>query len=414
MNYPQVVIVGAGFAGINAVKALASYPVEVTLIDKKNYHTFYPLLYQVSAAELTSEQIAFPIRSFLRKYDDTDFILGEVTGLDRERNFVVLDDQNSIPYDYLILATGSKPFFFGTPGAEQHCMTIDTLQNGEKLRSQVLASFEKATRVEYQDRKKELLRFVIIGAGPTGVEYAAALAELIDGPLRKDFPHLDMTEVEIILVDALNSVLPRIDADKIQQIAKKRLHDLGVTIRLNAEVDAVTEERVKFKNGDAITAETKIWTAGVTTSPIFKEWGLPVTDRGDIIVQDTLQLTDSHNEFAIGDIARLENSDPLPKLAPVAIQQGEVAGKNIGRLVTGKPLKEFTYADRGSLIVLGRYRAVAKLGDHEFGGVLAWLIWGLVHIYYLIGFRRRLLVFINWLWDLFRFEKVERLITTNS
>ena len=407
---PRVVIVGAGFGGLWAARYLGRSPVDVVLVDRNNYHTFFPLLYQVAAAELEPEDVAYPIRSIVRKYRNVRFTMGEVTRVDTVARVVETEDQ-SIPYDYLILATGSSTNYFGVAGAAEHSFPLRTLDDGIALRNQVLLSFEKAVHEPDVERRRRLLTCAIVGGGPTGVEFVGALSELVHGPLRKDYKTLDVQDVRVILVEATENLLPSLP-ERLRDYALRRVKKLHVDVYLNSVVDKVTPDAVHLKDSTVIPTETVVWTAGVYGGDHAQLWGLPVARNGMVSLLPTLQVVDHDNVYAIGDLAYMEEKGrPLPKIATVGIQQGTAAARNILRQVRGEDTQPFRYRDSGTLAVIGRNAAVAHLfGRWAFTGFLAWVFWLVVHLLKLIGFRNRLVVLTSWAWDYLFFERVVRLI----
>lgn len=407
---PRVVIVGAGFGGLWAARALADEPVEVVILDKNNYHAFWPLLYQVAAAELEAEQIAYPVRRILRDKENVTFLMSEVYDLDLDERTVYTVDQ-SLGYDYLVLALGSDSTFFGIPGAERYTYPLKTMEEGIALRNHILRCFELALQEPDPARRRQLLTFVIVGGGPTGVEYAGALAELIYGPLARDYRGVNIDEVRIMLVEMLDTLLAAMP-EKLSRYALARLLTKQIKVQLQTAVSEVTDEAVHLEDGTLVPTETVIWTAGVRGDPLAEKWGLPTTKGGRVEVTEALQVAQDPHVYAVGDLAAFEGKDgqPLPMLAPVAMQQGEHTAHNILRQVAGRPPVAFRYRDRGTMATVGRSAAVAQLFGHAFTGFVAWIIWLGVHLFQLIGFRNRLVVLINWAWSYLFFERVVRLI----
>ncbi len=411
---PQVVIVGAGFGGLWAARAFKETAVDVLLIDRNNYHTFLPLLYQVAAAEIDPSQIGYPVRSIFREYDNVDFMMSEVTRVDPVRKLVHTNERD-IPYDYLILATGSISAFFGIPGAAEHTFTMKSVEGGIALRNQILRLFEEASHeTDLQIRQKKLT-FVVIGGGPSGVEYAGALSELIRGPLSKDYHDLHTDEVRVILVEGMPNLLGAFP-DSLGDYTRERLENMQVDVRLGALVSSVTAASVTLNDGTEIATETAVWTAGVGGEGIGKRSGLDVVANGTIKVEPSLQLPGFEDIYAIGDLAAFEGEDGrfLPMVAPVAMQQGELAAKNINKQINGEDILGFEYVDKGSMAVIGRNAAVAQLGKYAFTGYFAWLIWLIVHLVQLIGFRNRLFVLLNWAWTYLFFENMVRIIISDK
>ncbi len=405
---PCVVIVGAGFGGLWAARMLAKSPVDVLLIDRNNYHTFYPLLYQVGAAELEPEDIAYPIRSIFHKAPNVQFVLADVERIDFNSRVVYWGGHSS-QYDYLILATGSAPHFFGIEGAPENTLPLRTLEQGVLVRNHILAQFEQAVHEQDSRRRQAMLTFVIVGGGPTGVEFSGALAELVFGPLRKDYPGLDFGEVRIVLLEAGDTVLHGMD-EKLRRYAVKRLREMGVELRLGTVATKVTQEAIHLKDGGLIPTSTVVWTAGVRGSTVSGAPGMSTNKRGQVSVLPTLQLPHHPEVYVVGDSAFLEqDGKPLPMVAPVAMQEG-AAGRNILRQVKGQAPEPFRYKDMGTLAVIGRNSAAAHLGRFNFTGVPAWWLWLGFHIFKLIGFRNRLTVLVNWAWAYLLYEGAIRLI----
>ncbi|HYB75029.1 MAG TPA: NAD(P)/FAD-dependent oxidoreductase [Candidatus Sulfotelmatobacter sp.] len=406
---PRVVIVGAGFGGLWAARALAQTPVDALLVDRNNYHAFLPLLYQVAAAELEPEDIAYPVRSILRTLRHARFALADVEAIDLAGR-VVKATERSIPYDFLILATGSVSHFFGVPGAARYAFPLKTMEQGIGLRNHILGCFERAAHEPSAEGRRRALTFAIVGGGPTGVEFAGALAELIRGPLRRDFPGLDPREVCVVLLEAREGIPPGLP-EGLRAYTEGRLRRMGVEVRVRAVVAEVTPHAVHLRDGTVIPTETVVWTAGVRGDPSARVWGLPTAADGRVKVLPTLQVPNHPEVYVVGDLACVEEGGrPLPMVAPVAIQQGVAAARNILRQVRGADPQPFRYRDRGTMVAIGRNAAVACLGRRRFSGFPAWIVWLSVHIFKLIGFRNRLLVMINWAWDYLFYERAVRLI----
>jgi len=406
---PHVVVVGAGFGGLWAARGLVNRPVRVTLVDRNNYHTFFPLLYQVAAAELVPTDIAHPVRSIFRKARNVEVRMAAMTGLDLDTRDV-LTDSGRLHYDYLILALGSEASFFGVPGAAEHAFPLRWMSDAVPLRHHVLTRFEAAVMAE-PERRRRLLTFVVVGGGPTGVEYSGALSELIFGPLLEDFPGIREEEVSIELVEASSTLLGGMPP-KLARYARERLARRRVSVRLETAVEAVERESVRLGGGEVVGTETVVWTAGVRGEPRAAEWGLPVGSGGRVPVTRWLHLQERPEVFVIGDLAYLEDRDgtPLPQVAQLAIQQGRRAAANVRAAVEGKAAAPFVYRDPGMLAVIGRSAAVAHVFGFAFKGMTAWLLWLGIHISWLIGFRNRALVLLNWGWNYVRFRRAVRLI----
>jgi NADH dehydrogenase len=414
---PRVVIVGAGFGGLWAARALARSRAQVLLLDRNNYHSFLPLLYQVAAAELEPEDIAFPVRTILRKLPNIQFELAEVEAVDPVARLVKLAGR-VISYDYLILAVGSTTHFFGVPGARQYSFPLKTLEQAVTLRNHILSCFERASQEPDAARRERILTFAIVGGGPTGVEFGGALSELIHGPLCKDLPRLDLREVHVVLLEAMDRLLSG-QPEPLATYALRRLAKMGVQVRTQAVVIEITPTALRLKDGTIFPAETVVWTAGVRgagtavalDSGQVRAWGLPAARNGQIPVLPTLQVRDHPDIYVVGDLARVEeDGKPLPMLAPVATQQATLAARNIERQLAEQDPLTFRYRDRGTMTTIGRNAAVATVAGRAFTGFFAWAIWLIVHILNLIGFRNRLIVIINWAWDYFFFERGVRLI----
>ncbi len=400
---------GAGFGGLWAARALANRPVDVTLVDRNNYHTFFPLLYQVAAAELVPTDIAHPIRSIFRRARNVTVRMAEMTGLDLDGR-TLLTDHGPIGYEYLVLALGSEPNFFGVQGAEEHAFPLRWMHDAIPLRHHVLTRLEAAVTAG-PERRSRLLTFAVVGGGPTGVEYAGALSELIFGPLLRDFPGIGADEVSIELLEASDTLLTGMPR-KLGVYVGERLGRRRVTVRLGAAVEAVEAEVVRFAGGGTLPTETVVWTAGVQGEPRAAEWGLPVGRTGRVPVTEFLSLESRPEVFVIGDLAYREDGSgrPLPQVAQVAIQQGRRAAGNILRRADGKEPRAFVYRDPGMLAVIGRNAAVAHVFGFAFKGLTAWLLWLGIHISWLIGFRNRALVLLNWGWNYVFFRRAVRLI----
>ena len=406
---PRVVIIGAGFGGLWAARHLAGAPADVWIVDHNNYHTFFPLLYQVAAAELEPEDIIYPVRSILHKYHNLHFVLGDVIELDTTRKFIRTCEQN-IPYDYLIVSAGSKPHFFGVTGASQFSFPLRTLDDAVRLRNQILCRFETAALESDPAMRKQMLTFTIVGGGPTGVEYTGALAELIRKPMAQDYPNLVFNDVHIQLIEASNHLFTGM-TEHLHSYTMKRFRRMGIDVRLNSIVEEVRSNRVILKDGQEIPTDTVVWMAGVGGTSLPQNWDFPTRYNGQVEVMDTLQVPGRPEIYVIGDLAHVEqNGRPLLLVATVAIQEGVWAAKNVRRQLNGNQPRKFKFHDPGLLAVTGRNAAVVQIGKFILTGFPAWIIWGTVHLYRLIGFRNRLVVFINWAWDYIFFDRIARLI----
>ncbi len=406
----HVVIIGAGFAGLWAVKSLAGKKgVRVTLIDKNNYHTFLPLLYQVGAAEIEPEQIAYPIRSLLRKSGNVSYLRAEAARIDYDERYVLCNNQK-VPYDYLIVASGSRTDYFTVAGAERYAFPLKTLDDAMVLRNHILTCFERAAYIDDPARRKKLLTFVIAGGGPTGVEFAGALSELVRGPLRKDFPGLSSGDVSVVLVESADRVLSML-SHKLSAYTVGKLSGMGVDVRLSVRVKDISAAGVSFNDGSFLGTDTVIWTAGVSGIVPESSTEAPLSQNRRIKTLPTLQFPGRSEVYVTGDLTYLEEKGvPLPMIAPVAIQQGRWAAENILLQIRGGEARDFTYRDRGAMVTIGRNAAVTRIGKREFRGFPAWIIWIVIHIMNLIGFRNKLFVIVNWIWDYLFFERSVRLI----
>lgn len=407
---PRVAVLGAGFAGMNAVQQLGSLPVEVVMVDRRNYHLFQPLLYQVATAGLSPGDIAYPIRAVFRKQENFVFRLADVTGINLEAR-TLLTSVGPISYDYLILAVGSETNFFGNQLLEQHAFELKDLSDAEGIRNHLLRMFELSTHTEDPDLCQALRTFVVVGGGPTGVECSGAISELIRLVLTKDFPELDEGSTRVILLEMQSQILPGFPSE-LSESALKTLERKKVEVLLGETVAEYDGSKVTLKSGEVIHANTLIWAAGVKAAGIVDKLGAEQARQGRVVVEPTLQLPGHPEVFVVGDAAYMEaDGASLPMVAPVAIQQAKRAVANIQNMLEGKPLQDFVYRDPGSLATIGRNAAVARVGRFHFHGFLAWVVWLAVHLFWLVGFRNRLLVFINWAWDYVLYERAVRLIT---
>ncbi len=405
---PRVLIIGAGFGGLWAGRLLSRSPADVTLIDRNNYHTFSPLLYQVASAELEAEDIAYPVRSIFHAHR-VRFQMQEVKEIDLNAR-LVKTQENTYPYDYLVLSFGGSTNYYGIDGAAEYSFPLKSLDNAIALRNHILYRFERAEGETDPAVRQRMLTFVIVGGGPTGVEYAGALSELINGPLKYDFPGLDTRQVKVILLEATNRLLPSMK-ERFHNYALQRLRRMGVDVRLETPVVKVTPREVALKDGNVIPTETTVWTAGVRGEALAQSTGLPLARSGQINVLPTLQVEGHPEVYVVGDMVRLDQAgQPLPMLATVAIQEGKAVAHNLLRQITGQQPEPFKYHDPGTLATIGRGAAVCQLPGYSFTGFPAWVLWLGVHIVNLIGFRNRLLVMVNWAWNYFFFDRGVRLI----
>jgi NADH dehydrogenase len=416
----RVVIVGAGFGGLNAAQSLAGASAKITVMDQKNHHTFQPLLYQVATAGLSPGEIAAPIRSILRRHKNVEVLMAEVTGFALERRVVQTGDQE-IPYDFLIVAAGASHAYFGHDEWEILAPGLKTIEDALEIRRRVLLAFELAERQASAGELPEPLNFVVVGAGPTGVELAGTLAEICRHALAQDFRSIDPRLTHIHLVEAGPHVLPAYPED-LSCSALEQLRRLGVEVLTSTMVTQI-EPGVISMGGTRMTADVILWAAGVAASPLGKKLGVPVDRAGRVLVQPDLSIADHPEVFVIGDLAALKDKSGkmLPGVAPVAILEGRFVAKVIRReidqsesLTRRAPREAFHYWDKGSLATIGRAAAVAQFGKVHISGFMAWLAWLFVHILFLIGFRNRVLVFIQWAWSYFTYERGARLITGST
>ncbi len=408
---PRVVIVGAGFGGLRAAKGLANAPIDVVLVDRVNYHNFQPLLYQVATAGLEPDEIVHPVRDIIRHKKNVSFQLGTVRAVDKENRRLIMEDGPAIPYDYLILAAGSMTNYFGIPGAEEFAFPMKTVTAALHIRNHVLRQFERAER-DPEWAGEGALNVVIVGGGPTGVELAGQFAELFHKVLKDDFRRIDPRKGRVILVEALPGLLTAFDKD-LGDYARRVLEERGVEIRTDTTVERVTYDAVHLKGGERIPANTLIWAAGVRAHPIAETVGTPQGKGGRLITENDLSLPGHPEIFAIGDINGLMDPQgrPYPQLATVAIQQGEHAARQIRRRLQGQPTEPFAYDDPGTMATIGRNAAIVQLpGGLKFKGFVAWLMWALIHIYKISGFRNRVDVFANWVYSYVTYDFSARLI----
>jgi NADH dehydrogenase len=417
MAHPRIVIVGGGFGGLAAAKALSKTPAEVILIDRSNHHLFQPLLYQVATAVLSPSQIATPIRTILRNHKNVTVIRGEVTGVDKEQKQVLVSDadRRAVPlaYDYLILASGATHSYFGHNEFEEFAPGMKSVADAVSSRNKILQAFEQAEAEEDPIRHRDLLTFVLIGAGPTGVEMAGALAVLIRSSLKSEFRRINPASARIVLADMAPRVLPPFSED-LSESAKRRLESLGVEVRLGHSVDRIDADGIVV-GGERIASKTVIWTAGVAPSPAGK-WLKVETDRaGRVRVQNDVTVPGHPEIFVVGDTASFEeNGKPLPGVAQVAMQQGRYAGKVLHARITGStPPRPFSYFDKGNMAVVGKGFAVLQSHKVRVSGFLAWLAWATVHLQFLATSSLRLTVFLQWVWTYFTGQRGSRLIVNH-
>jgi NADH:ubiquinone reductase (H+-translocating) len=409
--WPQVVIVGGGFGGLQAAIALRKAPVRVTVIDRTNHHLFQPLLYQVATAGLSPAHIAGPIRDILRNQRNAEVLMAEAVGVAPQEQRVLLHD-GSVKYDYLVIATGAKYNYFGHDEWQELAPSLKTLADATAIREEILLAFEEAEREADPDRQKALMTFVLVGGGPTGVEMAGAIGELAHMALKRDFRHIRPEDARILLVEASERVLGNFP-ERLALEAQKALAQLGVEVITDSKVELVDEAGVVI-SGKRVDCRTVIWTAGVVATPVA-DWLHVEADRAKrVLVRPDLSVPGMPNVFVIGDAAHMEqDGEPLPGVAPVAMQEGRYVARVIqSRVARRKEPGPFHYKDKGNLATVGRSFAIMDLGRLKLSGFIAWLLWLVIHIWYLIGFRNRIAVLFQWAWAYFTFQRSARLITT--
>jgi NADH dehydrogenase len=421
---PHVVILGGGFGGLSAARALDREPVRVTLIDRHNYHLFQPLLYQVATASLSPADVASPIRWVLRRQKNVEVLLADARAIDPVRRLVALDPgpagrEDAVAFDYLILATGATHSYFGHSDWAQRAPGLKTLNDALEMRQQILVAFEAAERTTDVEEQRRLLTFVIVGGGPTGVELAGALAEIARQSLRKDFRRIRPESAQILLLEGSPHLLSAFP-ESLRDAARRSLERLGVEVRTSAQVVGVDAHGVLWRPASAqgsgparqIAAETILWAAGVAASPLAKSLGVPLDRAGRIIPAPTLAVAAAPGVFVAGDICAFsENGAPLPGVAQVAMQQGAHAARNILRAMRNQPLEAFRYRDYGIMATIGRGSAVGDIFGLKISGFPAWVFWIFLHIFWLIGFRNRIAVMSEWAWAYITFQRRVRLIT---
>jgi NADH:ubiquinone reductase (H+-translocating) len=411
---PQVVIVGGGFAGLDAAKALRRADVDVTVVDRHNHHVFQPLLYQVATAALSPGDIASPIRWILRRQKNVRVLLASVTSIDAPAKAVVLDDGSRLAFDYLIVAPGATHSYFGHGEWAQHAPGLKTLDDALAMRRRMLLAFEEAEREQDQTRRRHLLTFVLIGGGPTGVELAGALAEIARHTLREEFDTIHPEWARIILIEAGPTILPSFP-ESLRASARRALQKLGVEVWERAEVTEVGAERVKVGD-DEVSAHTILWAAGVAGSPLGASFGVPMDRAGRVIVQEDLSVPGQPGIFIAGDLAGFtyQGDKQLPGVAQVAKQQGRHAARNLLKRLRGETTLPFRYRDPGNMATVGRAHALADFGWARVSGLAGWLLWLIVHIMFLVGFRNRLSVLLQWGASYLTYQRSVRLITGNT
>ncbi|CAN5820059.1 NAD(P)/FAD-dependent oxidoreductase [soil metagenome] len=411
---PRVVIIGGGFAGINTARALKDANVDITIIDRRNHHVFQPLLYQVATASLSPADIAQPIRTILRRQDNVNAVLlANVTAVDLAAQEVVLDSERT-GFDYLVIATGVRHTYFGHDEWEGLAPGLKSLEDALEIRRRILLAFEEAERTDDEDARRRLMTFLVIGGGPTGSELAGALGEISRQTLAKEYDRIDPTWARIYLFEAGPRILSTFP-EQLANKATKFLNGLGVQVRTNMPVTEVTEHGV-VAGGKRIPAATVLWAAGVLASPLARTLDVPLDKAGRVIVNPDLTVPSHPNVFIAGDLAALNGADgrQLPGVAQVAIQQGTLAAENIERSMGGDALVAFAYNDKGNMATIGRNKAIADIRGRHLSGFIAWVAWLVIHIFFLIGFRNRLGVILNWVWSYVTFNRGARLITVTG
>src|SRR5688572_968418 len=411
---PRVIIVGGGFGGLSAAKALANKPVDVTLIDRKNHHVFQPLLYQVATAVLSPGEIAQPIRRILHYARNIEVILGEVIDFNTADHKVRLDDGTEVAFDYLIVAAGARHAYFGHDNWEVSAPGLKTLEDAVEIRRRVLLAFELAERDAYLKGTHQELNFVVVGGGPTGVELAGAIADIARQALAKDFKAIDTRKARVILFEGSDRVLGTFASD-LSESAKSQLEDLGVEVRLNSFVTDIAPGKVKVGE-EWLDCDVVLWATGVAASPIGKLLGVETDKAGRVFVEPDLTLPGHKNIFVIGDMASIkqESGEPVPGVSPAAMQMGTLTAKNILADLKERERSIFKYVDKGTMATIGRSKAIAQLAGLKFKGFIAWMMWLALHVFFLIGFRNRIIVMLEWFWAYLTRERSARLITGDA
>jgi NADH dehydrogenase len=406
---PRVVVVGAGFGGLSAAKRLGRAPVDVVVIDRENHHLFQPLVYEVAMAALSATNVSAPIRSVLSRYENTRVVLADACAIDLDRRCVVTDHA-ALPYDYVVVATGMEPSYFGHDEWAAIAPSPKGLDAALEIRRRVLLAFEEAEWTRDPERRRRLLEFVVVGGGPTGVEFAGALADLSQITLARDFRNIDPRQTRVHLLEAGPRLLPTFPED-LSAKAEKQLRQLGVEVKLRSPVVDLDRQGVTLADGRRIEAATVIWGAGVRPTAIVRDMAAPHDAYGRVLVEKDLSVPGHPEAFVVGDVAHFEQGGAtLPGIAPVAIQQGRAAARTIVRTLRGKDRRAFRYFDRGMLATIGRRRGVGIIFGVKVSGFIAWLGWALVHVAYLIGFRNRVAVMVEWIWSYLTYKRGARVI----
>jgi len=411
---PRVIIVGGGFGGLRAAKRLSNKQLEVILIDRKNHHTFQPLLYQVATSVLSPGEIASPIRRILRRSKNIEVLLDEVVDLNMKRQEITLSDNSHLDYDYLILAAGAKHSYFGKREWEEVAPGLKTIEDALEIRKRILFAFESAERQALLGEDVKPVRFAVIGGGPTGVELAGAIADIARKALVNDFKMIDTRNSEVMLFEGSSRILNSFSPE-LSEKAKQQLEELGVKVFLNSFVKEIEPGKIKLED-KIIECDVCLWATGVEASPLAKKLGVELDKAGRVIVEKDLSILGHKNIFVIGDMAAFYTSDgkQVPGVAPAAIQMADTAVENILRDLLNEPRKEFIYIDKGSMATIGRNKAIVEIGKIKLSGFIAWLAWLLVHLISLIGFRNRLRVLNDWIWAYFTRERSAILITGDA
>ena len=409
---PRIVVIGGGFAGISFIKKLKKEKLQIVLFDRHNYHTFQPLLYQVSTAGLEPDSIAYPLRKIFRKNKDFHFRMAEVENINTENN-TISTSIGSLKYDYLVIATGTRTNFFGNESIAENSMPMKTVPQALNIRSLILQNIEQADITVDEVQRKRLLNFVIAGAGPTGVELAGALAEFRKGILENDYPELDEDEMNVHLIEGQNRVLPPM-SETVSKKAQRFLEKLGVQIHLETYISGYDGKTVTTKDGKKFETATFIWAAGVTGALINGINGEALVERANRYkVNEFNKVNGFDNIFALGDIALMDSKEypkGHPQVAQPAIQQGKHLGKNFRKMLQGDKMEPFKYFDKGTMATVGRNKAVVDIGKLHFGGAIAWFLWMFVHLWFLVGFRNRVVTFFNWTYSYINYDRAARLI----
>lgn len=410
-NLPRVIIIGGGFGGLEAAKALRKTRVRITLLDRKNHHLFQPLLYQVATAALSPADIAEPLRHILRRQENAEVLLSEATSIDAVNKRVITTD-GAMEYDYLIIAAGARHSYFGHAEWEKLAPGLKSLDDALEIRRRMLMAFEVAEKTQDDAEREAAMTFVIVGGGPTGVEMAGAIAEIARVTLIKDFRHIDSSEARVFLIEGGPEILSAFSGD-LPESARTQLTSLGVEVRLNSRVEEISEAGVILKGGEKIAASTVLWAAGNAASPLGASLGVPLDPQGRVIVQEDCSIPGHGEIFVIGDQAHFATGEGrmLPGLSPVAMQQGRHVAKNIAALLRKETPQRFTYFDKGSMATIGRNRAVAEMGSIRVSGIIAWFAWLFIHVIFLVGFRNRIAVLFNWAYAYLTYGRGARLIT---